>query len=226
MTARFQYKIVQDTDPSNPRKEWENAGTMACYHSRYSLGDKNGPQELIDAVCAAWNRISAKDREEIDYSSNPAIYAEMFQKYNLGIILPLHLYDHSGLSISTGAFSCPWDSGQIGWIFMTYATVRKEYKHVSKETKKRAESLLRSEVETYNMYLTGDVWGYIVRDNTTGEEESCWGYYGHEYCKEEALAMLKYMKESARKTDEKIAASPTYQEGIEPCTNGIRTNSA
>jgi len=33
------------------------------------------------------------------------------------IILPLFLYDHSGITMSTGPFSCPWDSGQVGWIY-------------------------------------------------------------------------------------------------------------
>ena len=32
-------------------------------------------------------------------------------------ILPLYLYDHSGLSMNTSGFSCPWDSGQVGWIY-------------------------------------------------------------------------------------------------------------
>jgi hypothetical protein len=30
------------------------------------------------------------------------------------IIKGLFLYDHSGITISTGRFSCPWDSGQVG----------------------------------------------------------------------------------------------------------------
>jgi len=33
------------------------------------------------------------------------------------VILPLYLYDHGGITMSTGAFSCPWDSGQVGWIY-------------------------------------------------------------------------------------------------------------
>lgn len=33
------------------------------------------------------------------------------------VILPLFLYDHSGITMSTSVFSCPWDSGQVGWIY-------------------------------------------------------------------------------------------------------------
>lgn len=41
------------------------------------------------------------------------------------VILPLYLYDHSGITISTGPFSCPWDSGQVGWIYAPKDTFRK-----------------------------------------------------------------------------------------------------
>ena len=34
------------------------------------------------------------------------------------IILPLYLYDHSGISMKTTPFSCQWDSGQVGWIYV------------------------------------------------------------------------------------------------------------
>ena len=29
------------------------------------------------------------------------------------VILPLYLYDHSGITMNTCGFSCPWDSGQV-----------------------------------------------------------------------------------------------------------------
>lgn len=46
-------------------------------------------------------------------------------------ILPLFLYDHSGLAMSTGSFvgrahHAEWDSGQVGYIYMTKDTAMKE----------------------------------------------------------------------------------------------------
>ena len=35
------------------------------------------------------------------------------------VFLPLYLFDHSGITMNTSGFSCPWDSGQVGWIFCT-----------------------------------------------------------------------------------------------------------
>lgn len=42
---------------------------------------------------------------------------EVLDSLDKYIILPLYLYDHGGITMSTGPFSCPWDSGQLGWIY-------------------------------------------------------------------------------------------------------------
>jgi hypothetical protein len=92
-------------------------------------------------------------------------------------ILPLYLYDHSGITISTKPFGCPWDSGQVGFIF------------ADRECKEYDDMLagLTAEVETYDSYLTGDVYGYTIEDQDGNVVHSCWGFYGCEYCKTEAL---------------------------------------
>lgn len=41
-------------------------------------------------------------------------------------ILPLYLYDHSGTIMNTTGFSCPWDSGQVGWIFCSHKRMKEE----------------------------------------------------------------------------------------------------
>jgi hypothetical protein len=48
-------------------------------------------------------------------------------------ILPVYLYDHSGLTINTTGFTCPWDSGQIGWIYASHEQVKAEYGAVTPE---------------------------------------------------------------------------------------------
>jgi hypothetical protein len=104
------------------------------------------------------------------------------------VILPLYLYDHSGITISTGPFSCPWDSGQVGFIYITKKKACQEYgrKRLGRANRKKLISYLKQEVETYDQFLTGDVHGYHVhRLNSEGEIEddddildSCYGYFG------------------------------------------------
>lgn len=87
-------------------------------------------------------------------------------------ILPLYLYDHSGISMSTGSFvgraqHAEWDSGQVGWIY-------------GKSAIEDIEKILKSEVEVYSNYLEGNVYGYELYD---GDEliDSCYGFYGMNY---------------------------------------------
>jgi len=168
--GKYEIEIIPDESPESPR-EWDNLGTMVCFHNRYNLGDEgHGFADVYD-----FNEF---------WKSN---------KKNIGVILPLYLYDHSGITMSTERFSCPWDSGQIGWIFISKEKMRTEYsyKRVSKKLKSRVAGYLRGEVKVYDQYLTGDVYGYRITDTETDEEvDSCWGFYGSDVCMNEAEGMV------------------------------------
>jgi len=169
----FNINIYYDSDPINPRAEWDNFGAMVCFHSRYNLGDNH------------------------DFSS-PEDFEE-FAKENKLIILPLYLYDHSGITISTGPFSCPWDSGQVGWFYVEEEKAKKEWgwKVLTKERREKIVKYLEGEVEVYDQYLTGQVYGYIIEpkdENSKIEcDDSCWGFYGYDHNKN---GLLDYAKPS------------------------------
>ena len=154
LPAAFRLRIVRDEDPQDPR-EWDNLGTMVCWHRRYKLGDEQPRQD---------------SQEYID---------------NLPphISLPLYLYDHSGITMRTSAFSCQWDSGQVGFIYVPITKVKAEYGWKVLTAKRRAqiEQYLRNEVETYDHYLTGNVFGFELEKQVAGEwepEDSCYGFFG------------------------------------------------
>lgn len=158
-------KIYQDDDPLNPRTEWDNLGTMACFHKRYSLGDKHNltPDEL----------------------------KELVKRYNL-LALPLYLLDHSGLWIRTGRFAedaAGWDTSFIGYIYVTFETIKKEYGKVTKKTKAQALSVLEGEVKVYSAYLEGSVYGFVVEDETGNNLESCWGFIETDYPMEKTYVL-------------------------------------
>ena len=123
------------------------------------------------------------------------------------VALPLYLYDHSGITMRTSSFSCPWDSGQVGIIYMSNQDAIDGWgkKYLTKRVRKMAEECLKSEVEVYDQYLTGDVYGYIVEHEKSGEEDSCWGFFGTEYCIEEAKSVAEYLdkdyQESVRQAE-------------------------
>ena len=77
------------------------------------------------------------------------------------------------ITISTSSFSCRWDSGQIGWIYITKDKIEAEG-----WTPEQADKYLEGEVEVYDNYLTGEVYGFRIEDADGENVESCWGYYG------------------------------------------------
>ena len=96
------------------------------------------------------------------------------------IMLPLYLYDHSGITMScshTYPYNDRWDSGQVGWIYASYNEIEKEYGTLSADTIEKAETRMIGDVETYDCYLRGECYGFIIEKN--GEEiDSCWGFLG------------------------------------------------
>ena len=111
------------------------------------------------------------------------------------VILPLYLYDHSGITISCShsyPYNDRWDAGQVGWVYADFDKVKAEYGAVNDETTKKAEHLLISETKTYDDYLRGDCYGYIIEKNGV-EVESCWGYLG------DLREMISEMKSSVDK---------------------------
>jgi hypothetical protein len=96
--------------------------------------------------------------------------------------LPVYMLSHSGVAVSTSPFGCPWDSWQAGYISIYRDDLLKAYgkKRMSPKLRQQAIEILKSEVKTYSQYLSGDVYGYVVG------EESCWGFYGIEAAREAA----------------------------------------
>jgi len=158
-------KIIQDDNAESPRT-FDNFGVMACWHRRYNLGDvqpKEDPTEWL--------------KENAPKGS---------------VVLPLYLYDHSGITMSTSGFSCPWDSGQVGVIVATPEAIRKSFlvKRITKKVRERVIEWLKSEVKVYDLFLTNNVWGYTIESvkdcsscghETKGDEDvddSCWGFFG------------------------------------------------
>jgi hypothetical protein len=159
-------EIYLDEDPQNPREN-DNADTMVCFHGRYNLGDKHNYRSS-------------------DFSGWDAIEKQIIEDHNPVAIFPLYMLDHSGLTLSTSAFSCPWDSGQIGFVFISREVALKENhsKRVTNKIKEWAERYIKASVEEYDQYLRGDVYGYVIKDEEGNQEDSCWGFFGFEAVKE------------------------------------------
>ena len=181
--------IVYDSDPDSPRN-WDNLGTMICVHSRYNLGDVHYKSKLeclqhIATSLGITEIINDLDMYKEIYDDEEQLQDWINSREDF-VILPLYLYDHSGITMSTSAFSCSWDSGQVGYIYCSTDKILKEYGTTDLDTLTKVENILEGEVETYNQYLTGDVYGfelYKVKTCNEGHKhldflDSCHGFYG------------------------------------------------
>lgn len=199
-------RIEQDHSPESPR-DWDNLGTMVCWHGRYTLGDEQpecDPQEYMlhmaeefepgieDKVERYAERLWAKldQRGGISLEGKLKSHAQDVSEYQRDkveeildrhvVMLPLYLYDHGGITMNTKGFHCPWDSGQVGFIYVSKQQLRDEYdwKLITEKRCRKVGDILRGEVETYDQFLTGDVYGYVIEDEDGEKEGRCWGFYG------------------------------------------------
>lgn len=125
------------------------------------------------------------------------------------VVLPLYLYDHSGITMRTSQFACKWDSGQVGFIYISLkdaaenwqcepdwsTEVHHEHDKTTKTLRERAADMLNGEVKVYDQYLTGQVYGYEIQDEDGIELNSCWGFfddYDLKYVKSEAESIVDW----------------------------------
>ncbi len=165
-------KIEQDDCGESPRK-WDNMGIMLYGHRRYTLGD-------------------------IEVSSESEA-REWIEENDVLLELPLYLYDHSGITMSTRSFygrvpqgHARFDSSQVGIIVATREKVLEA--GLDPDDLERIEKVLKGEVRTFDTYIRGDVYQISVWDDDLIVDSLC-GLYGHTYAEEEGARMLEACKE-------------------------------
>lgn len=137
-------EIYRDSDPINPRTEYDCLGTL---------------------YIPASNRYISGDKEAHDPGSD-------FD----GIALAVYAYIHGGIKIRCNPFSCQFDSGQVGVIYVSREKIKSEGIDDA-----AAKKILESEIDLYNLYLNGEVYGFIFHDENNEEINSCWGFFGSDY---------------------------------------------
>ena len=162
MTETIEYKghiirMSQDWDIENPRKEFDHTATFAFFHKRYSLEDK----------------VEIKSE---DYSGWAEMERDIVKRYKPRYITPVYMYDHSGLVLSTSPFSCPWDSGQVGFMWISDPDIP-----LGAQAR-----IVEGEIQELNQWLSGDVWTIDIDDGG----DCLGGFYGYDYAVEEAKSMI------------------------------------
>lgn len=163
------------------------------WHRRYELGE----------------RISCPDDQE-------SLESEIRVDYPEAVILPVYVYEHSGIRLFTGSFSCRWDSGQVGVIWRE-RPLDQRYDDATKawvpcatpeEGLAATERMLKTIVASMDAIVSGSVYGYVIKDPEDDHAGSCWGFIetsraDRDYMIGEARAELESVREG-RKAAERM----------------------
>ena len=148
--------IEYDENPESPRM-WENICEFHHWHSRCKLGDVHHiDTESVEEMLAIANRQN-------------------------DIVMPLYCYEHSGITISLNSFygklpqgHYEFDSGQVGFVVIRRKKMLEEFgkKTFTAKLKKRAREIAEAEIKTFDAYLRGEIYGYIIGDD--GDKNTGW----------------------------------------------------
>lgn len=174
-------RIFPDYDSENPFRAWDQLGTFWHWHRRYDLGSG----EIED--CA---------REALEHGGWEGLDKHLRRHHGATQIVPVGMYDHGGITVYEGGRhpfdSMGWDSGTVGVLFDTT-----EGRRTCGTPDELIRECLLGELKTYDQHLTGDVYGYTIEDQTGAVVDSCWGFFGIDYAREEARSAADYTPQIA-----------------------------
>lgn len=125
--------------------------------------------------------------DDLERNDESCIKEALERLANHIIIMPLYLYEHGGITMNTTGFSCQWDSGQVGIVWLDIAKAKKDMGWVLLTANRREhlETMLRNEVAVYDTYIRGAFCGYEVSKDDE-DIDSCWGFDDAEWAMKEA----------------------------------------
>lgn len=166
-TIEFHY----DPDATSPRDD-DPGVSMVLYHRQY-----NFPNDA---------EISFSDWENLgdigDYLTCKGAL----------LVVPVYMLDHSGVSLSVRDYADSWDSGQVGFAYITpenWKNTQGAEWTGSGEDRAQAHRLISAEVTTYGQYVNGECYYYVITDTDGEVMETPGEYIGWDDIEEDAVSM-------------------------------------
>lgn len=195
INGETQMKVVRDDDPENETPFSLVVPYILPWKGEYEICKA----KTVDELFSQFNRDAI-----LEDLTTTELHGLLQESDNI-VLLPLWLYDHSGISMSTShtyPYTDRWDSGQVGWIYLTKDRFLEETSYKESQWPEKAKEMLVGEVKTYDQYLRGEVFGFqvFVFDDETKEweetNESCWGFYGDDLMENGILDNVDGLKEA------------------------------
>jgi len=162
--GHIRFYIMQDQISESPRTFFSNLGTLVIFNRNHRhLSDVHN---FNDA--GQFNRY-------------------LWETYRSGLLAyPVYIYRGYDCQIDLGrriqgSLRVNMFDESDDWYFVTHEALRKEYgvKRISYRIRELASKILFSEIKTFNYWLSGNVYGWVLEKD--GETlDSCWGFYGED----------------------------------------------
>lgn len=177
---------------------YKHAGCIITVHQDDTAQGPSEDQDERLFLVASHRDFYVPEPGEKRVPDDPEELIERYKKSHW--IFPLEAYIHGGVHLSFGhEGDYPdrrWDVSQLGFVFVS----KKEWR-LQKSAKKAAAS----HIQYWNDYLSGNVYGWTVEDEETGEDgDSVWGYYGYDETKEDSYMIKDNAKPACDALREKI----------------------
>ena len=149
---------------------WNDYSLFDVEATRYA-----GMRGWYDHINSEYN-VLPMDIEDYDDEEKAEERVQKWIDKNL-FVLPVHVYEHGGIAMSTGGYSCPWDSGQAGFIYSDKkrACDLAGKKRMSKAVEKRVYEAMKGHIKYVDALCQGQVFGY------SWEHGGCGGFVEVEY---------------------------------------------
>lgn len=196
--AGFKASIYYDQDAQSP-DDWCTVGTL-CYDTRGASHNRNLlPRDPYEYGMFR-DHCDQCDGGVVDqHDDMPSIRCEVCEgsgyvldgiglarrMHNAAHVLPVRAWDdRNGTELR---IADDWEEAN-GWIYATPDSIASSI--VKDATSEEIEAALKCELGEWQKWAQGDVYGIVIEDPAGNHVDSCWGFYGFDYAKEEAASML------------------------------------
>jgi hypothetical protein len=169
----YRITVHADADAQNPLEDWDEMGTILSLNRRHANFDPDGIDEAID--------------------TNPDAVPLSYHEHGLC------LWSVAG-ELPPGAH-CPFDSVAFAGLWLPDALTLESARNYGGWTRRQfMRKRARQACDVYTQWCNGDIYGYRVDrlsacpccgSEQAEEVDSCWGFYGLDYCLSEAHAAVE-----------------------------------
>lgn len=153
----------------SPRTWCDNLGTYIRVNNNYISPDTN--KDFEKAI-----------KETADQANNVEHHMKLIKKHiedytyeKVSFIIPISVYIHGGVSFSVGSRN-GWDTSNDGFYIVTHNDLKRL--GLSKWTRKdKMIRLIQYELDLYEKWGNGEVYGFLLEDEDKNIIDSCSGFY-------------------------------------------------